>query len=160
MRYNGFMSTIKTLSLMILLSACGPKFKISGFESYVSSFEQEAARHNHPLSVESLVIEFGQPADAKAYAVCQHGSGPFAVPHITVNQVRFEKASESQRHWVMFHEMGHCVLERTHVIERNIEHNTPLSVMDPHTMAGDLDADPEYFTDELFNPGKYSLATE
>jgi len=54
--------------------------------------------------------------------------------------------------YVVFHELGHCVLNRDHHNEMDTEHHRPQSVMHAHTMSGKqfMDGFEEYMA-ELFS---------
>lgn len=56
--------------------------------------------------------------------------------------------TESQRVVLMFHELGHCDLDRDHTEEKR-ENGTPKSIMNKYIFSYDP-VDEQYYFDELF----------
>jgi len=121
------------LVLVVLVTGCGRDYRVSGFESYVDSFKAAAKTVGHELTINDLIIEFGKPASENADATCYQGAG---TPRIAVDRSRWEKMEEMKRTALLFHEMGHCVLERRHK-EGIAEKGCPSSVMYPYTLSND-----------------------
>ena len=121
------------LVAIVVITACGKKeLNITGFESYVSSFEAAASSQGRSLKIEDLTIEFGTPASASADATCFQGTG---VPRIVVDKAKWDAMPEGKRTALLFHEMGHCVLEREHKPGNGRANACPDSVMNPYTLS-------------------------
>ena len=96
---------------LVLLAGCGRKvtrFEV-GQES-VTAFEQASQAAGNPVRVDNLIIEWGGKPDVEAN--CETGMG---TPKIQVNRARWDQAGPERREIVLFHEMGHCVLGRSHM---------------------------------------------
>jgi hypothetical protein len=130
----------------IALSACGAApssntahdntLQVDGFKSYVTSFEQTAAQYGNPVQVTDLVIQFGQVdgvGENGGRGVCELSEG--STPVITISQAAWTSSSESEREELIFHELGHCVLHKTHVGGINSD-GIPASIMNPYKIDG------------------------
>lgn len=106
---------------LVLLSACGKVYQVDAdFQPYVAEFERLGVK-----KVDNLIIEYGETSNASAGATCYLGSG---TPRIAVDKEGWSQIHDSQRRQTLFHEMGHCVLNREHTTDR-FEDNCPKSYM-------------------------------
>lgn len=80
---------------------------------YFDLFEDEAIRRGYDFDLTALgitgVIE-NIPEDGVA-GTCQYGRH---IAHVTVDQNYWNHSSQLSREFVVFHELGHCVLDRDH----------------------------------------------
>lgn len=106
---------ILTLSTLGCLSftACGrpPVLEIGGFENYVQRFEMKSQEAGNPVKVTELKIQFGDLEAAYEDGICELGD---MTPTITVSKPSWDQMDDTEREILMFHEMGHCVLNRKH----------------------------------------------
>jgi hypothetical protein len=111
--------------LCLLLTACGkPQRNTGDFEHYVAAFEEQAAAHGHTMHIEDLTVEYGDTGGKPA--ICKMGKRLIIVKESTWKT----SLSESSRLRIMFHELGHCILERGHA-EAVLEDGAPASLMAP-----------------------------
>ena len=97
---------------LLTFSSCGGRLDIAGFEPYVATFEKAAAFAGKPQNVTNLVIKFG-PVDSKDYAAeCMGGTWP---PEVHVDPTKWSWLNEDGKTALILHEMGHCILNRSHV---------------------------------------------
>lgn len=133
---------------MLSLAACGnapgaleshaARLEISGFETYVASFESDAAEHGRAIQVTDLVIRFGAVDagnESGGRGVCEFQSG--VTPVITISAQAWEASSEAEREQLVFHELGHCVLHKRH--EGGVSaQGIPNSLMNPYRIQGSV----------------------
>lgn len=142
------MKTLLVLSLIFIFTGCGKTVSIAPeFQSFVDDFNASAASHNHS-GADNLIVEFGETSSKAAGATCYQTSG---TPRIAVNEKTWNATSDSRRKEMLFHEMGHCVLNRSHT-EDHLSDGCKASIMSASPV-GDWCANhhaDEYVT-ELFN---------
>lgn len=101
--------------------ACGrepaKRLELNEFAPYVQQFEALGAEYGRPVFVDNLIIrrvetqeEMGNP---NAIGICL--TSPSRTPEIKILGRFWDKAPELAQEQVMFHELGHCVLNRPHV---------------------------------------------
>lgn len=159
-------------------SSCFGKTSIllrNEFTLYVTAFKRAALNYAEVLIpgggegfyvpgsvIDRLVIEFEDMLGKKEWAFCEcDGQG---APHIFISQAHWNNLTELGRENLIFHELGHCILNRDHV-DRLVEENGemyPVSVMFPTTLSDELyEKHRDYYLRELFlgavNPGKSAL---
>lgn len=117
------------LAVIVIVSGCGRQSSFDGFEKYVSSFEAESKLRgiNIDASKRSLKIEFANMA-SNHRAICH--SGFLENPTITVNPSNWSNQNESGKKWIMFHELGHCLLGKGHNSDLSSD-GEPVSIMHP-----------------------------
>ena len=148
---------MRVLVLVFMVIGCGephdymPYVKTKNkefneFTDYVNMFERDALVYGHDIQITDLIIEFGEPENPMAVGVCITRDD--ATPIIQIRQSYWESTTETYRQILMYHELGHCVLNRGH-----IEPTLYLSIMNPHIMHSSLfDVNRSKYIDELFNP--------
>lgn len=106
---------------MLLAQACGRAPVIDPeFQSYVKSFEDAAE-----VTVWSD-IEFSDELKPTSAGTCNHSSKA-----IKINRAEWQKWPTTYREQIMFHELGHCVLDRATHDESMKSDNNPRSIMHP-----------------------------
>ncbi len=131
------------------------------FESYVQDFVEEGTKRGNPIdfSDTGLIVEFSDGAaevnggSGNVIGFCARGRY-----HIVIDKTDWTASSEISRNFLLFHELGHCELDRGHKNDRFT--NTIWKSI----MRGSLIEDAEliipvpyfgfrkeYFNDELFN---------
>jgi hypothetical protein len=107
----------------ILFSGCGtqpfapqPLRDTGQFEAYVQTFEMAGG-----LRVDRIKIELAVPNDPHERGACEYNpANPYILPTIQINPNIWPKLSEDERELLIFHELGHCVLNRDHVTSGSI----------------------------------------
>lgn len=132
-------------------------------EPYVQRFRDEAVKRGKVVATDNLIIEFGQPSlnDACGECVLEAGKTPRIV--LTKNAICWQQVSPQERECLVFHELGHCLLKRSHV-STQFPNGAFVSLMNPDNRAvyatcpypignDDCDKRPrrDYYVDELFN---------
>jgi len=153
------------LALLAALAACGsngggpaPVQDFGAFRASVEEFEALAHTQGQPgLRVTNLIIKYGPVSSAQTVAECTHGSN--MNPTITVDAVKFGAYGALQQRAILFHEMGHCVLDRRHL--NTLRQVGAILVPTSYLYAAIADVDVNLLTDyqptldrELFNPSE------
>ena len=125
--------------------------------AYVQIFLEEAAhRGKHiDLYAEGLVVNFGTLSRGKA-GRCRPNDFP---KQITIDSSQWEKLDAPQREVLVFHELGHCILNRDHNNDK-LPFGECASLMDGNDEEGSFVCSNNYYTsqwrkyylDELFDP--------
>ena len=126
-------------------------------QPYIDEFIAEAAERGINLQIDDLVVLFEENLEVDgthAAGLCQFGSKKTS-PTIKLDTTSVNwQSNASSRELLVFHELGHCVLDRGHVEDR-LPNNNFTSVMRP---SGEQLYGPvlsrfkrEYYFDELFN---------
>lgn len=122
---------------------------------YFKAFEEEASARGLDYDLNSLDLsgEVAAISDDGVAGSCQYGS--HITNHVTIDKEFWNAASTNTREYVVFHELGHCVLLRGHDESTN-SGGFCLSIM----ASGTGDCMPTYqqsnratFLDELFFEG-------
>ena len=134
-------------------------------EPFVQQFRDEAQKRGRSVSTSNLIIEFGQPSQQDVCGECVLEPGK--TPRIILTKTAFcwQQASMQARECLVFHELGHCLLKRTH-LTKQFPNGAFVSLMNPDDRAvyatcaypignDDCDKRPrrEYYIDELFDAG-------
>lgn len=80
---------------------------------YFSNFEEEARARGFNFDLNDLKITgvIDHISDEGVAGTCQYGNH---IAHVTVDKTFWNSASMGYREYVVFHELGHCVLHRDH----------------------------------------------
>jgi hypothetical protein len=120
-------------------------------ERYIRAFERASWSSGHPVRVKELEVKFESLPENTGGHCDRLGARKRLVLKITIDKDLWNSISELSRERLIFHELGHCVLNRVH---SNItEDGRPISLMYPYLMSI---SDREYrtnwiqYTDELF----------
>ena len=147
---------IKYIILVTLISGCS-KEKIqvipNEFQSYVDMFFAEGNQRglNTNLDDVDLRIQFGTLSGTTA------GQCSFQSNTVTIDQNKWNSMTEEKKVWLIFHELGHCILDRQHKNER-MENGECISIM--KGIENNFDCSLNYYSskwwnyylDELFAP--------
>jgi hypothetical protein len=124
--------------------------KVDGFEHYVNLFQEQAADLGQDIQVSDLVIRFKHiPIEDEkvTLGVCWRGGNHS--PTIDIDPEHWKGMSMVQRELLMFHEMGHCVLRRSHVEDY-------VSIMNPYLISRtEFIKDEDRLLAELFDDSQY-----
>lgn len=131
------------------------------FQSYVDKFIAEAALRGDTLdsNLSGLSIIFEENGSTTDYAgVCRDRLG-LSANEIGIERGFWNESEESAKEWLIFHELGHCVLDRDHDNQK-LDNGMWKSLMRGGTFSGIDSRIPlcyiwerqEYYIDELFDP--------
>lgn len=144
------------LVTLLVLSGCGkglvpPAADHGAFEGYFQAFESASREFGRATEGDSAVsIGFGKPSGELAGA-CNVSWGQRS---IVIDPEQWMQLTKSDRKTLIFHELGHCLLNRSHVtswIEVLGVGEEPSSIMYPIVGHVDIDSNPSYYLKELFD---------
>lgn len=146
---------LKVLGLVAIVVLAGCQTNIpDDVDGYVDSFIHEAELRGHDMSAvrRGLTIEFGELPDNKAGS----SKKSFFSRTITLASLIWKQMNDRQREMLVFHELGHCVLERDHKNDR-LPLGQCASIMregGEEACVADIFSESwrSYYIDELFNP--------
>ena len=160
------------IPILILLSACEEDIFSSSIDdqqtnqlvdyrlqSYFDAFEYEAAIRGYNIDLAALEIT-GVIEDIQENGVagtCQYGRH---IAHVTVDRNYWNRSTVNNREMVVFHELGHCVLNRGH-LEGEFNNGICQSIMNSGTSgcAVIYNANTkDYYLDELFSSAQSHTA--
>ncbi len=149
-------SIFKTLVLIAFFSSCSKeKEQIipDEFQPYVDMFFEEGKSRGLNINLNEIDFEIGFGTLGGTIA----GQCTFRNNKITIDEESWNFMSEEQRVWLIFHEMGHCVLDRQHKNETT-NNGECLSIMKGAENGFNCSLNyfsnlwTEYYLDELFKP--------
>jgi Zn-dependent protease with chaperone function len=82
------------------------------FVPFVTEFERVAGQQGQNLTISDLIVEFGDTPSMNETGVCIWSSDE--TPRVVINQRIWATLNDDDREEVIFHELGHCVLQRLH----------------------------------------------
>jgi hypothetical protein len=133
----------------LLLTACGKAQSSSHanvlsveaqFQPVVDAFTAEAQAQGSPLTITDLIVQSTPDFSSdNEMGVCQQETG--TTPVIQISQPLWDSLDADGQQELLFHELGHCVLNRVHDVALN--NGVPVSVMSP-----------EFFGSTLYNANK------
>lgn len=100
---------------------------------YIEAFVFEANERDYDISIDSLgiLVQFENISDPSVIGRCQR-SETGENESIAVDPIYWKLATELEKEYVMFHELGHCVLNRSHTTAADAN-DICLSIMEPGT---------------------------
>ncbi len=152
------------ISLVIILQNCREDDGIGAdgiynvdptFEPFVQEFIAEGAKRGETIdfSESGLIVEFSDVQLPGANGLCYLGQH-----HIQIDKSRWFSFSEDVRGFLLFHELGHCELDRRHRNDkfgndawRSIMRGDPLEGLEIWIPIPYFGFRKDYFIDELFN---------
>jgi hypothetical protein len=140
--------------LTAVLMGCGKgvgNYQVSSdFEDYVTSFTADAQTHGRAVEIHDLDIGFGDTGGVAGKCVQDF----LQTPQIVVNQALWENLSDTSRTILIYHELGHCILERVHnpaMLNDPQLGSYPASIMNPVMIDDHFYQDKkQQYLDELF----------
>lgn len=143
------------LVLVLTLTGCGSGLDTHvqdpEFTPYVERFVARAAERDVVVSP-NITVQFTEDSlddddEGKAMARCYRG---FGARYVVVARNYWDKMHDLQREEVIFHELGHCLLDRPHRNEERF--NVPCSLMNGTGLPyiADYGSHKENYLDELF----------
>ncbi len=156
----------KVLLLITVLTACGPDTTVRTLPKniyrplavYVDRFEQ--LYHIEIVGNYSMIL-----ADLGSEATGIVGECDTETKRMRFDRVYWNEANDQQREVVVFHELGHCVLNRPHTKASIAGPNNtavPASIMYPQVLDTDLyKKNRDYYCQELIaNKQSFNLTAE
>jgi hypothetical protein len=112
------------------------------FKSYVDKFISNGKSFNRQLSANHLTIKFNSSlSGTRTLAQCiLNPSSPSSYQRIEVNPTFWENVNIDSREYVLFHELGHCLLLRDHddaTIETSDGYSINKSIMSTYFSTSD-----------------------
>lgn len=160
--------------LSVSLMSCqkkGTQFRIDPeLEPYYSNFLIAGKLRGQDVSTDNFILEFGDAKKMSGTALGYCGrdfrnSGDsfngteYNTPKVVIDKKAFDYLGEPSKRALIFHELGHCLLNRNHSLEIT-EYNFIKSIMYPYlitSIIGDYYVALENnYIDELFNPATTS----
>lgn len=128
------------------LTACGdyrfvhkPHYEVDPIlQPYITLFEQKAFEQQVNIEIRDLrayfVSDLGEDEDSVTLALCRKyetdDGEVLGSPEIEVDENEFRELEDSEKEALMFHELGHCILNRDHRDDRiPQEQNRQSSIM-------------------------------
>jgi len=126
-------------------------------QPFIDDFIDEAAARGHLIEIDNLIVEFeGNLDNGDAAGLCtfQTDNSP---PHIRLDTTSTNwKNNIYSREALVFHELGHCILDRRGHISDLLPNGNFASIMRPkgeQLYGGTINTfKREYYLDELFDP--------
>lgn len=150
--------------LAILIFACSDDPTVSDvnidpeMQPYVDRFLAEASKRGMDIDLEDsgLDMKFEVDISTADYAgICRYKLG---ANEIGIDRERWDESSESRKEWLIYHELGHCVLDRGHRNDRfdngmwkSLMRGDPLSQDELGIPLCYLWERDQYYIDELFD---------
>lgn len=129
------------------------------FAPYVVTFKQKAVARNVTVDETTLSISYDPSlTGTNILGVCTRGGG--RLPSITVNPTFWQAWATSSRssemEQLLYHEMGHCLLNRNHndatVTTADNHSQIPISIMNSYHLSPSLyEINYAYYINELYN---------
>jgi hypothetical protein len=126
---------MKILLLLLLVSCSSNALKDPEVKTFVSRFEAACKKKVN------IAIEWGSlPTDktGKTIGICRGFGDKVSLRSIVLDKEYWARASYWQRESLVFHELGHCILNRFHVTAYDKDYN-PVSIMHPFTFGNYLE---------------------
>lgn len=150
--------------LIVLVFSCGKEenFIDPALQPYIERFLEEANKRGHTFSLDDVqAFLLPQVAD-EGIRICGLGYAPKfgdKVRRIDIDQLCWEFSNDAEREILVFHELGHALLDRTHN-DWKLPNGRNRSIMfagefcDIYASYQDCQLElRDYYIDELFNEG-------
>ena len=152
-------SSIAWMVVLILMSCKKEETKTYNvdiaFEPYVQLFIEEGAIRGHAIdfSDTGLLVEFSDQIVNNASGYCYLGEY-----HVVVDKSEWNMLAENQKRFLIFHELGHCELDRRHrndqfvnKLWKSLMRGDPLSSIQQYQPVAFCGFRINYYLDELFD---------
>ena len=135
---------MKRLLVLVLLTGCGqapsgPALQAPEFTPYVEAFEQAATSQGVAVETTDIEMTFTEATlsapntTGTVLAICEHIGG---AKRISVNRAKWDKLDEERKEALVFHELGHCSLDKHH--DDSLEDGEPVSIMHPKLLKSEV----------------------
>lgn len=164
---------MKLLAMMlvgILGSTCLAEIDAGEFSAYVHEFQNAAKKYgpitdlktwkSSEISISHLRVRFSRPGDIRPEGELAYCEWQDDVPTVVIDRDSWGIDDQKKNKMVMFHELGHCVLDREHCEGMNIE-GYPNSLMASQVFDPTIYyAHEDYYLQELFWTGPHSCGKQ
>jgi hypothetical protein len=126
-------------------------------QPYINRFEMEARARGYDIQIDSLIVEFGSDLQGgDAAGVCTFANRQSPIPHIELDTTSYNwQNNEYHRETLVFHELGHCILNRRNHRDDVLPNGNIASIMRSYgeqVYGGNLNYFKRaYYLDELFD---------
>ena len=135
-----------------------PKNSIEpAFRPALNSFLNEAKQYGVEVSSEDLTIHFVNDLGKYINGECWYPT-KMNGPSILIKRGVWADLDADEQEVLLFHELGHCLLHRDHIVELYSpvpsirEYQIPVSIMYPYTIDGNVyRRNRKHYLDELFD---------
>lgn len=112
---------ITLILLIVSCISCGMYKADDATVEYIHRFEQEAKTRGRNIKVNNIVVEIQDELNyfKGGVAVGECASGG-VTPKVTILRSFWNRSGDSHKELVIFHELGHCVLNKGHTKEPGI----------------------------------------
>lgn len=121
---------------------------------YVDRLLSDAHAEGLTLIIDDVIVEFRDELRVNENGRCTQA--PDATPNILISRATWTWLNDDEREELIFHELGHCLLNRRHVTE-SVRLNgvlVPKSIMSPVLFSGAVyNQFRSYYVYELFHEG-------
>lgn len=114
--------TVILIFLLISLVSCGGyELQVdSELRPYFRQFAEEAKKRgitfdNEKEQIEGYIKKLNNPTAVDLLGYCQYPSERLTLHTITIDKTFWASATDLQKEYVVFHELGHCFLKRDHI---------------------------------------------
>jgi hypothetical protein len=126
------------------------------FLNYVADFEIDYAHYlDSEINTHNIPINFSNELDKKYLGACYKYGRKEQWKEIKINKELWEGLDIPQRKALIYHELGHCALNREHKDEYH--RSFPVSIMNTYHIAGNYEEFPEEYNYELFTHDENEL---
>jgi hypothetical protein len=108
-------------ALLLATTGCARVYQVSVGQAEVELFYKEAQSHGRNLRDHDLIVRPGT-LSGNTVGQCQTGG----VPTVTLDTTFWAQADAAEREVLVFHELGHCLL--------NLDHSDHLAIMWPYLL--------------------------
>lgn len=123
----------------------------SALVEYTSRFVVEGSKRSINVNTNRLTLVFGKTSTKESpstVGTCEPVNG---YPVVTIDTAYWSVSNDLEKEELVFHELGHCLLDRDHCEEK--ENGAPVSLMEPEMLGSKVYGERrEAFVDELFTP--------
>lgn len=158
---------IAFLALTLILSACArPHVKVvridPAFQSLVNSFEADGSTVNFHVQINDLIVQFTDQLTSETLGECVQGDD--ATPTINIDAQDWYNETPEYQKIILYHELGHCVLDRVHVFTGTILKGncSATSIMYPYIedFTNMYAENWQWYVQELFYPAVYDSVSQ
>lgn len=116
---------LATVLVLLIFPACNREEAFTGavvdpaLQSYFESFASEGLKRGKTIDMSRVSGILADIEDAKVLGRCTQGSVSGST--VTIDTEFWTKANAWEKEYVIFHELGHCVLNRRHLDEQKAD---------------------------------------
>jgi len=141
--------------LFLLISSCEKEAMVlidAELQFYVDLFEEEAMKRNQDIHIDEIGIHASiEDIEGAVVGQCHHKEN--APNAVLLDQKYWDNANEDERLFIVFHELGHCILKKDHNDQTDAS-GYCLSIMHSSTEVCDINFNStqrDAYFDELFS---------